>query len=80
MVVPLPPRLAPGRVRATPDREEHDFAIADFAIANFAIANVGARPRFVDVDPAGRLVIDTRTGRRLIHAGELFFPLAEAAS
>jgi BirA family biotin operon repressor/biotin-[acetyl-CoA-carboxylase] ligase len=36
--------------------------------------------RFVDVDPEGRLVIDTRTGRRLIHAGELFFPLAEATS
>lgn len=36
--------------------------------------------RFVDVDPEGRLVIDTSAGRRLIHAGELFFPLAEAAS
>jgi hypothetical protein len=36
--------------------------------------------RFVDVDTLGRLVIDTGTGRRLIHAGELFFPLAAAAS
>ena len=48
VVVPLPPRLAPGRVRATPDREQHAFALADFAIANFAIANVGAvRDHFV---------------------------------
>ncbi len=36
--------------------------------------------RFVDVDLQGRLVLDTDAGRRVIHAGELFFPLAEAAS
>lgn len=36
--------------------------------------------RFVDVDPLGRLVLDTAAGRRLVHAGELFFPLGEAAS
>ena len=36
-----------------------------------------ARGRFVDVDALGRLVIDSPAGRRLIHAGELFFPHLE---
>ncbi len=33
--------------------------------------------RFVDVDDLGRLVIDSPAGRRLIHAGELFFPVEQ---
>lgn len=36
--------------------------------------------RFVDVDGEGRLVLDTDAGRRVIHAGELFFPQAEAVT
>lgn len=36
--------------------------------------------RFVDVDGEGRLVLDTDAGRRVVHAGELFFPLAETVS
>ena len=50
VVVPLPPRLAPGRVRATPDRQEHDFAIADVG---------GVREHFVTWAPrAGFALVD----------------------
>jgi BirA family transcriptional regulator, biotin operon repressor / biotin---[acetyl-CoA-carboxylase] ligase len=35
--------------------------------------------RFVDVDPAGRLVLDSPSGRETLNAGELFFATAPVA-
>lgn len=35
--------------------------------------------RFVDIDETGALVLETETGRRLIHAAEVYFPQAADA-